>query len=194
MPAGGYIHAIIGPMFSGKTSFLLHQLERFSRSGKRVVLISADTRSSSLVTHSGRVPYEGVDLIKTDSNQDIEETSERYDVLGIDEVQFFGEELVPVLTELADAGKIVLASGLDQDFRKEAFGTTLKLLAESEKITRLTSVCQRCGSDLAIRNLRTVGSTERVLQGGEEAYSVYCRVCDKIVRQSSSAPLFRAEE
>ena len=194
MTTGGYIHAVIGPMFSGKTSFLLHQLERFSRSGKRVALFSADTRSSSLVTHSGRVPYEGIDLIRSGSEQDVHHASERYDVLGIDEVQFFGEGLVSVLTRLADAGKIILASGLDQDFRKEVFGTTLRLLAESEKITRLTSVCQRCGSDLAIRNYRTVGSTARVLQGGEEAYAVYCRVCDKIVRQSSRAPLFRSEQ
>jgi len=194
MPAGGYIHTIIGPMFSGKTSFLLHQLERFSRSGKRVALLSADTRSSSLVTHSGSVPYEGIDLIRTDSLPDVQEAGERYDVLGVDEVQFFDEDLVRVLSALADAGRIVLACGLDQDFKKEAFATTLKLLVESERITRLTSVCQRCGSDLAIRNLRTVDSTERVLQGGEEAYSVYCRTCDKIVRRSSGAPLFRPED
>lgn len=177
----GYVHTIMGPMFSGKTSLLLHELERFARSGKRVILFTADAREENPVVHSRRSLYEEIKVARTREPDDIYEAGARYDVVGLDEVQFFPKEVIPVLGRLAEEGMVVLASGLDQDFKGEPFLTTLGLVTESEKITRLTSVCQRCGSQLAIRNFRKVASQERILEGAAEAYEARCRICMKLV-------------
>lgn len=173
----GFLHSIIGPMFSGKTSFMLHELERFARAGKRVVLFSADNRAVDPVVHSQAPIYPGVTVDKTRNVHDILRKGLRYEVIGVDEVQFLSEDLHTILSSLVEQGRIVFASGLDQDFRKEPFMTTLLLIPHSEKVTRLTSVCQKCGSLLAIRNVRKVKSEERVLEGAGDLYEVRCRNC-----------------
>jgi len=173
----GFLHTIMGPMFSGKTSLLLHELERFSRSGKRVILFTADQRSDDPVVHSRRPLYDGIVVSRCREPAGVFDTAGRYDVVGVDEIQFYPLDIVWVLSRLAEEGKAVLVSGLDQDFRGHPFETTLALVTESEKITRLTSVCQRCGSQLAIRNFRKVASSERVLEGAAEAYEARCRIC-----------------
>jgi len=167
-------------MFSGKTSLLLHELERFARSGKRVILFTADSRADDPVVHSRRSLYEEIAIARTREPDDIYDAGARYDVVGLDEVQFFPPEVIPVLGRLAEEGMVVLASGLDQDFKGEPFLTTLGLVTESEKLTRLTSVCQRCGSQLAIRNFRKVASQERILEGAADAYEARCRTCMKL--------------
>lgn len=191
----GYVHTIMGPMFSGKTSLLLHELERFSRSGKRVVLFTADSREEDPVVHSRRPLYEHIEVQRSQDPEQIYDASARYDVVGVDEVQFFPIETVSALSLLAEEGKIVLASGLDQDFRGDPFVTTVSLVTESEKITRLTSVCQRCGSQLAIRNFRKVASEERILEGASEAYEARCRTCMKLetARKGPTLPFPKQE-
>ncbi len=176
----GYLHTIIGPMFSGKTSLMLHEMERFSRSGKRVVLFSADNREEHPVVHSKRPIYKGIRVDKTRDPMKILQRGLKYDVIGVDEVQFIDESLVSVLSSLVEQGKVVFASGLDQDYAREPFQTTLKLICESEKVTRLTSVCQKCGSHQAIRNIRKVDSKERVLEGAADIYEVRCRRCGEL--------------
>ncbi len=173
----GYVHTIMGPMFSGKTSFLLHELERFARAGRKVVLFTADSRADNPVVHSQRPLYKGISVVKSRDADRIWAESRAFDVVGVDEVQFYEPAVVQVLSRLALEGRIVLASGLDQDFRAEPFMTTLRLVTESEKLTRLTSVCQNCGSLLAIRNYRKVDSDERILEGADEVYEARCRNC-----------------
>ena len=175
----GYLHTIIGPMFSGKTSFLLHEMERLARSGKRVVLFTGDNREETPVIHSRRPIYKEIHIHRTRCASTMMELALNYDVVGVDEVQFCEENLHSALSTLAREGKIVLASGLDQDYRMEPFMTTLRLIPESEKVTRLTSVCQTCGSLNAIRNIRKVSSDQRVLEGAEDLYEVRCRKCGK---------------
>jgi len=175
-------------MFSGKTSLLLHELERFARSGKRVTLFTADARAENPVVHSRRSLYKEIKISRTRNPMDIYEAGASFDVVGLDEVQFFPKEVIPVLGRLAEEGTVVLASGLDQDYQGEPFQTTLGLVTESEKITRLTSVCQRCGSQLAIRNFRKVASQERILEGAEESYEARCRTCMKL-DQAAGPPL-----
>jgi thymidine kinase len=176
----GFVHTIMGPMFSGKTSLLLHEMERFARSGKRVILFTADSRAEDPVVHSKRPLYQGIEIARSKDPATIYDAAGKYDVVGIDEVQFFPQDVVPVLSRLAEEGKVVLASGLDQDFRGEPFATTLSLVTESERITRLTSVCQRCGSLNAIRNFRKVPSNARILEGASDAYEARCRICMKL--------------
>lgn len=185
----GYVHTIMGPMFSGKTSLLVHELERFSRSGKRVILFTADARSNDPVLHSRRPLYEGIEVRRCSTPSTIYEAAGLYDVLGLDEIQFFPLDVVRVISALAEEGKIVLVSGLDQDFLGEPFQTTVALVVESEKISRLTSVCQRCGSQLAIRNYRKVASDERILEGAAETYEARCRGCMKLGSGSPGPPL-----
>jgi thymidine kinase len=168
---------MIGPMFSGKTSFLLHRLERSARSGKTTILFTGDTRSQDALTHSGERIFQGIRVIRTRESTHVLEEGMRHQVVGIDEVQFFDEKIVGILSLLADCGKTVLAAGLDQDYRKDPFLHVLKLLAESERITRLTAVCQKCGSELAIRSVRKTESDERILEGASETYTSYCREC-----------------
>ncbi len=176
----GYIHTVIGPMFSGKTSFMLHELERLSRSGKRVVLFSGDSREETPVIHSRRPIHPAIHVEKTRDPGHLFLEGAQWDVIGVDEIQFWPPDIVPTLSELASMGKIVFVAGLDQDYLMKPFMTTLSLLPHSEKITRLTSVCQKCGSMLAIRNFRKVKSSQRVLEGASEIYEARCRCCMQV--------------
>ena len=81
----GYLHTIIGPMFSGKTSLLLHELERLARAHKRVVLFSGDNRESEPVIHSRRPIYKGIQIEKTRATDRIFEVGSQFDVVGVDE-------------------------------------------------------------------------------------------------------------
>ena len=178
-------------MFSGKTSLLVHELERFARSGKRVIMFTADRRGEDPVVHSRRALYDEIVIEKVKEPSAIYEMAGRYDVVGVDEVQFFSLDVIPVLAYLAEEGKVVLASGLDQDYRGEAFQTTVGLVVESEKISRLTSVCQRCGSQLAIRNHRKVASSERILEGAGDVYEARCRTCMKLQSPGPALPFVK---
>jgi thymidine kinase len=153
------------------------------------MLFTADSRADDPVVHSRRPLYKDIEIIRSKDPAEIYDISGRYDVIGVDEVQFFPLTIIPVLSRLAEEGKVVLASGLDQDFRGDPFPTTLALVTESEKITRLTSVCQRCGSQLAIRNFRKVASQEVILEGAADTYEARCRSCMKQEQISSGPPL-----
>ncbi len=180
----GYIHTIIGPMFSGKSSFLLHRLERLARSGKTTVLFTADTRDHEVLTHSGETAFDPIEVIRTRDPEEVFVKGLAYDVIGIDEVQFFDETIVGQLALIADCGKTILAAGLDQDYKSEPFIQVLKLLAESELITRLTAICSKCGSDLAIRSVRKTESEERILEGADDVYVAYCRKCARQIQRA----------
>lgn len=173
----GQIHTIIGPMFSGKTSFLLHHLERLARSGKSTVLFTADTRSQGSLTHSGEAVFEPIQLVRTRDSGDVFGRGIKHHVVGIDEAQFFDAQLVEQVMLLAECGKTVLAAGLDQDYKRDPFLTVLRLVSESERVTRLTAICTKCGSDLAIRSVRKTDSEERILEGADDVYAAYCRTC-----------------
>jgi thymidine kinase len=97
-----------------------------------------------------------------------------YDVIGIDEVQFFGNVVDPC-TQLAASGKIIIACGLDADHARRPFGCVPQLIAVAEDVVKLAAVC-KCGADAAF-TLRTVEATEIVLIGGKDKYRPVCRKC-----------------
>ena len=108
-----------------------------------------------------------------------------YDMVAIDEVQFFSSDLVQVVSQLADYGFRVVLAGLDQDFRGEPFGCVPDLMAISEKVTKLHAVCQRCGRD-ASRTQRLLDGLPAhyedpiILVGATEHYEARCRHCHEV--------------
>ena len=172
----GKIELILGPMFSGKSTRLIELIRKYVYKAKKTIMVKfyADqryTEKSEVVTH---------DLIKYDSInckilRDSFDTFKNYDVIGIDEGQFFAD-LVEVCEELALMGKIVLIAALNGDFRMEPFPVIQRIIAKADKIKLLKAYCFNCHKDAKF-SLRIVQSNETVLIGAGEAYKPACREC-----------------
>ena len=172
----GKIELILGPMFSGKSTRLIELMRKYVYKAKKTIMIKyyADQRyseKSEVVTH---------DLIKYDSInckllRNSFDTLKQYDVIGIDEGQFFAD-LVEVCEELALMGKIVLIAALNGDFRMEPFPVIQRIISKSDKIKLLKAYCFNCHKDAKF-SLRIVQSNETVLIGAGEAYKPACREC-----------------
>jgi len=106
----------------------------------------------------------------------MEKVQPRTEVIGIDEAQFLGEEVVEVCTKLANLGKRVIVTGLDTDYRGRPFEPMPRLLAIAEEITKLLAICVRCGNP-AVHTQRLVESEELVVVGGGGMYEARCRRC-----------------
>ena len=172
----GWIEVICGSMFSGKTEELIRRLRRARIARQRVEIFkpALDTRFSKneVVSHDDNaIPSTAVDtaaqilLFETEA-----------DVIGIDEAQFFGLELVDVCTHLARSGKRVIAAGLDQDYLGRPFEPIPQLMAVAEYVTKLHAICLVCGGP-ANHSQRVVEMNSRVLLGTAEAYEPRCRHC-----------------
>jgi thymidine kinase len=163
-------------MFSGKTEELVRRLRRaeIAKQTIRVFKPTVDTRceASETVSHSGS----RINAVAVGQVSDIWDGSQDYEVIAIDEAQFFDETLVEVVQHLADAGKRVIVAGLDTDYRGVPFGVIPHLLAVAEYPTKLHAVCVKCGAP-ACRSQRIVDSKEQVLIGAQSAYEARCRKC-----------------
>ena len=172
----GKIELILGPMFSGKSTRLIEQMRKYVYKAKKTIMVKyyADQRyseKSEVVTH---------DLIKYDSInckllRNSFDTLKQYDVIGIDEGQFFAD-LVEVCEELALMGKIILIAALNGDFRMEPLPVIQRIISKSDKIKLLKAYCFNCHKDAKF-SLRIVQSNETVLIGAGEAYKPACREC-----------------
>ena len=172
----GKIELILGPMFSGKSTRLIEQMRKYVYKAKKTIMVKyyADQRyseKSEVVTH---------DLIKYDSInckllRNSLDTLKQYDVIGIDEGQFFAD-LVEICEELALMGKIILIAALNGDFRMEPFPVIQRIISKSDKIKLLKAYCFNCHKDAKF-SLRIVQSNETVLIGAGEAYKPACREC-----------------
>ena len=172
----GWIEVICGSMFSGKTEELIRRLRRAQIAKQRVEIFKPqiDDRYSKdhIVSHNSQ-------MIPSRSVKDafeILEFANSAEVIGIDEAQFFGMELIDVCEKLANSGKRVIVSGLDQDFKGVPFEPIPQLLAIAEYITKNLAICMQCGGP-ANKNQRIVSSSERVLVGTTNAYEARCRKC-----------------
>jgi thymidine kinase len=173
----GWIEVICGSMFSGKTEELIGRLKR-AEYGKQKVQVfkpKIDTRydETRVVSHSQlkvtSTPVARAEEIFYHLRPDTQ-------VVGIDEVQFFGPDVLPVCEALASRGVRVICAGLDQDFRGHPFEPMPQLLAVAEYITKQLAICVVCGNP-ANRSQRTVASEERVVVGATNAYEPRCRRC-----------------
>jgi len=106
----------------------------------------------------------------------LEKLQPRTEVVGIDEAQFLGDEVVDVCTKLANLGKRVIVAGLDTDYRGRPFEPMPRLLAVAEEITKLLAICVRCGNP-AVHTQRMVDSEELIVVGASDSYEARCRRC-----------------
>lgn len=173
----GWIEAICGPMFSGKSEELIRRLRRATIARKRVQVFkpTLDDRYSlkEIVTHANnRMKSE---TIATPA-EILERLDSRTQVVGIDEANFFGPALVDAATRIADDRMQVIVAGLDTDFMGRPFPPMPDLLALAESITKTLAICMRCGNP-AKHTQRLVESDNLILVGASGAYEARCRRC-----------------
>jgi thymidine kinase len=177
IPNSGWIEAICGPMFSGKSEELIRRLRRAKVARRRVEVFkpALDTRYSEhdIVSHGAiRMASDSVGSAR----EILEKVDPRTEVVGIDESNFFGPELATIADQLANLGKQVIIAGLDTDFMGRPFPPMPELLAIAESITKTLAVCMRCGVP-AKHTQRMLQSHELILVGASGAYEARCRHC-----------------
>lgn len=178
---GGWIEVICGSMFSGKTEELIRRLNRARIARQKVEIFKPhiDKRYSEedVVSHNANairsIPVESASQILFYANE--------FDVIGIDEAQFFDSELTSVCTQLANQGVRVIVAGLDMDFLGNPFGPMPQLLSVAEYVTKVHAICMRCGN-LAHVSHRIVDGEKLVLLGETDSYEPLCRVCFNAAR------------
>ncbi|WP_088052161.1 thymidine kinase [Virgibacillus dakarensis] len=181
MKQSGWVEVICGSMFSGKSEELIRRVRRatYGNLTVRVFKPAIDDRyaDDSVVSHNGTST---IARPISSSEEILENIDKTIDVIGIDEVQFFDENIVAVAEELANKGIRVIIAGLDTDFRGEPFGPMPKLMALSESVTKLNAICPICGSP-ASRTQRLINGKPAsyddpvILVGASEAYEPRCR-------------------
>lgn len=173
----GWIEVIAGSMFSGKSEELIRRLRRARIARQKVQVFKPviDSRFSDnhIVSHS-EMRHESSN-IRT-AAEILANVDPDTEVVGIDEGQFFDEELVNVANELARRGVRVIIAGLDQDYTGKPFEPMPQLLAIAEYITKTHAICMRCGQP-ANYSQRTFESEERVAVGASDKYEARCRAC-----------------
>ncbi len=173
----GWIEVIAGSMFSGKSEELIRRLRRarIARQKIQVFKPEIDSRFSQnhIVSHS-EMKHESSNVRSSkDIRANVEPDTE---VVGIDEAQFFDNDLVAIANELAARGVRVIIAGLDQDYTGKPWEPMPQLLAVAEYITKTHAICMRCGQP-ANYTQRTFESEERVAVGGAGMYEARCRTC-----------------
>ncbi len=172
----GWIEVVCGSMFSGKTEELIRRLNRARIAKQKVEIFkpAVDTRydEEDVVSHDANA----VKSNPVQSASQILFYAEEFEVVGIDEAQFFDDELVHVCNELANKGKRVIVAGLDMDFTGKPFGPIPQLMATAEYVTKVHAICIRCGN-LANYSHRIAKEDKLVLLGETDAYEPLCRKC-----------------
>lgn len=178
----GRLEVICGPMFSGKSEEMIRRLRRAKIAGKNVIAYhpSIDNRYSvnEIVSHSGSK----IDSISAKTPVDIMINYRDYDVIGIDEAQFFSDLLIEVIQEFIHNGKIVIVAGLDMTYRQEPFGEMPTLMTMADTVLKLSAVCAICGEDAMMTQRLINGdpapfSGDTIQVGGLDTYEARCRNC-----------------
>jgi thymidine kinase len=173
----GWIEVICGPMFSGKSEELIRRLRRATIARKRVQVFkpAIDLRYSAdeIVSHADR---RMASEVVEGAGQILHKIDWRTEVVGIDEANFMGPELVGVAGTLADSGKQVIIAGLDTDYMGRPFAPIPELLALAESITKTLAICMQCGNP-AKHTQRLVESDSLIVVGATGMYEARCRRC-----------------
>ena len=172
----GWIEVIVGSMFSGKTEELIRRLNRAKIAKQKVEIFKPqiDVRYSEeeVVSHNSN----SIHSTPVENSANILLLSSNVDVVGIDEAQFFDDNLAEVCDQLANQGIRVIVAGLDMDFRGKPFGPIPSLMARAEYVTKVHAVCMRCGN-LANYSHRLSEEESLVLLGEKQEYEPLCRAC-----------------
>lgn len=170
----GWIEVICGSMFSGKTEELIRRLKRARIANLKVEIFKPgiDIRYDevNIVSHDANA----IHSTPIDNSQKILLLAQDVDVVGIDEAQFFDDEIAHVCQKLADKGIRVIVAGLDMDFMGKPFGQMPYLLSVADYITKLHAICVDCGN-IASFSYRLGKNTEQVMLGEKDEYQPLCR-------------------
>ena len=174
----GWIEVICGPMFSGKTEELIRRLVRAQYAKQNVAIFKpkTDNRYSDdyIVSHNKRK----IKSIILESSEDIYDYKDQADVFGIDEAQFFDNNLIEVSNKLARLGKRVVIAGLDKDYTAKSFGPIHQLMIDAEYVFKVNAICMVCG-DPASFTQRISSEKDLVVVGETDKYEARCRNCFK---------------
>ncbi len=172
----GWIEVICGSMFSGKTEELIRRLKRAKIANQKVEIFkpAVDKRydDTKVVSHDANF------ILSTPiaHSSKLLELTDGVNVVGVDEAQFFDEDLVENCQKLALKGIRVIIAGLDMDFKGLPFGPVPQLLAVAEYITKVHAICQHCGN-LATHSYRLSADEDTVVLGEKDRYEPRCRTC-----------------
>ncbi len=176
----GWIEVVTGSMFSGKTEELMRRMRRakYAKKEVRVFKPLVDTRYGTDCVMSHDTNQLACKQIASVSQllRLLDGPDSNVDVVGIDEAQFFGDELVSVCETLADNGIRVVVAGLDMDFLGRPFGAMPQLMAVAEFVTKVHAICAHCGS-AAHYSHRISNRTELLVLGEKDVYEPLCRSC-----------------
>jgi len=174
----GHVQLIIGPMFSGKSTELLRRINRYNISKYNCIFVKYinDIRynNNNITTHdqiNSKLP-----VIKTKNLTKILDTLIKYDIIGIDEGQFF-EDITIISSQLANLNKIVVIAALDATFERKPFMNIISLIPLAERVNKLNAICMKCFKDNALFTQRLTKEIEIEVIGGSEKYWAVCRFC-----------------
>jgi thymidine kinase len=181
MTEPGRVEVVCGPMFAGKTEELMRRVRRAVIAGRKVVVFShaLDARHGSdrLASHVGR---DFPSLAAADVAEIEAQVPDDTEVVAIDEAQFFGRALIPVVGRLADRGMVVIVAGLDVTFDGRPFEPLPSLMALAEQVDKLTAICTVCGEEAVFHiklEATEAGADDLVVAnvGGTDLYQARCR-------------------
>jgi len=185
----GHVEVICGSMFCGKTDELIRRLRRatIAKQAVQVFKPAIDGRYSleKVTSHAGSE----FDATPLESSKEIlEQLADSTTVVAIDEAQFFDDNIVDVVEELANRGLRVIVAGLDLNFKGEPFGCMPVLMARAEQVDKLQAICMVCGEP-ACRTQRLVnGRPARyddpvIIVGASELYEARCRMHHEVPKE-----------
>ncbi|MFH1263234.1 MAG: thymidine kinase [Pseudomonadota bacterium] len=182
----GWIEVICGSMFSGKTEELIRRIKRARIAKQKTIIFKPQIDIRYSAEHVVSHDQQKAEAIQVADASEILEKAEEYHVIGIDEAQFFKNNLAEVCNKLANRGKRVIVAGLDQDYRGAPFDPMPALLAIAEYITKDLAICVVCGNP-ANRTQRISAQTERIVVGASDSYEARCRRCHTVPPQAKDS-------
>lgn len=172
----GWIEVICGSMFSGKTEELIRRLKRVKIANLKAEIFkpAIDIRFDKvkIVSHDTNI----IHSTPIDNSRKILQLANDVDVIGVDEAQFFDEQLPEVCDELALRGIRVIVAGLDMDYLGNPFGPMPMIMAKADFVTKLHAICVKCGN-IANYSYRKTPNDEQVMLGATDVYEPRCRIC-----------------
>ena len=169
----GSIEVICGSMFSGKTEELIRRLKRAKIANQKIQIFkpSLDSRNNEYIESHDKNRIKSL-TVKT--SYDVYDIGKDFDVIGIDEVQFFDNEIVSVCNSLANNGVRVIAAGLDMDYLGNPFGPMPNLMAIAEYVTKVHAICSKTGN-IANYSYRKNKEDSIILIGEKDEYEALSR-------------------
>jgi thymidine kinase len=179
-------------MFSGKSEELIRRLRRAEIAGQRALIVTPRLDNRYDIGHVIGCAGARIRAVAVDDPADIPGLVDGYDVVGVDEVQFFPPQIVLVLDGLVEGGLRLVACGLDQDFRGVPFGAMPELLCRAEIVDKLRAVCRRCGGPATMSQRLVDGAPAAadgatIVLGAPEQYEARCRSCHQLAAPALAA-------